>query len=267
MSSYYPHSPSTSQKSRTTTSSHPCHPSTTTPSTPHLPSLTSLTPQGLPSDEYRTLRKRQDKHRLESHFAHNTPKGNLPNANLTTPHHHHPHQTAYQKANLPPSARLHISKLQNATRAALGPNFSFTHESYEVCRRNEESISQRAVEERRRGKSGNGRGGEPIPQRYIDEFNKMWAEDEDASDAEQARADRMVDARWRVHELPRGAGVVGGCARERREVRVDSAISVRERSEVSFEYEEERPELVSRFSTDSLVAEVKGRRGVFGRRR
>ena len=40
---------------------------------------------------------------------------------------------------------------------------------------------------------------EPIPQKYIDDINKTWHEDEEDNDATQYLADVMDDAPWRTH--------------------------------------------------------------------
>jgi hypothetical protein len=42
--------------------------------------------------------------------------------------------------------------------------------------------------------------GEPIPQKYVDEFNQIWHEYNEDNDAEQYMSDMMENAPWRMHQ-------------------------------------------------------------------
>lgn len=112
--------------------------------------------RGLPEEEYRALQKRQQRSQLETHFT----EQNRSISNLS--------KTAYQKALLPGYQRLHISQANYATYKALGESFDFTDDSFDRLQSPSVSMS---IHLRHSYK-------EPIPQRYIDEFNKKWHEDD-----------------------------------------------------------------------------------------
>ncbi|KAI8934980.1 hypothetical protein NX059_008646 [Plenodomus lindquistii] len=229
MSSNYAHYTTSIRQPRSTGSSHSSHLSNNSSESSLHSHLNSITSPGLPSEEYRTLRRRQERARLESHFTHRD--------------------------------RVRISQVKNATRHALGSSFDFTDESYERSTA-ATATPRRAVGKRREC----GKYEDPIPPRYIDEFNNMWADDDDVYDAEQVRAD-MSYAPWRVHaRMPRDVAPVEPCAYPNRVSRVDSAIAGVEARRETRSVEEVRPQLVSKFSTDSLPA-AKGMRSIFGRRR
>lgn len=84
---------------------------------------------------------------------------------------------------------LHISEVRTATRRALGPSCyrseytEFTQPDYGSHWNYEESQDSE----------------DPIPQKYLDEFNRRWHEDDEDNDADQYMADIMPNARWRRH--------------------------------------------------------------------
>jgi hypothetical protein len=142
---------------------------------------------GLPSDEYRTLRRAQDRSRLESHFS----LGEKVDATYTTT------SSAYRSAGLSQSERFRVSEVRSATRSALGSSFNFDDESYERSMRREGEYQQSrgwiSEDETRH---------DPIPKKYLDEFNRKWHEDDEDNDADQYLADCASEAKWRRHVLP-----------------------------------------------------------------
>ncbi|KAF1836821.1 hypothetical protein BDW02DRAFT_492598 [Decorospora gaudefroyi] len=134
----------------------------------------------LPDDEYKVLQERQQRAHLEAHFAQ---PALAPSHTSVRP------KTSYQEANLPQDRRAHISEIKNATRDALGSSFDFTDDSYD--RGQSSSGTRRATTQYSYE--------EPIPQRYIDEFNKKWHED-DLKYEHQYRADCTHNAGWRTHQ-------------------------------------------------------------------
>ncbi|KAH9865246.1 hypothetical protein IAQ61_009193 [Plenodomus lingam] len=220
-------------------------------STSHSPThLTTPRSTGLPSDEYRDLVKRQRRSQIESHLSH---KHSISSCSTTTTTPHTP--TPYQTTHLSPSHRLQISQVKNATRRALTPGFDFTDERYEQAQRRDTTTHKSR------------RYQEPIPQRYINEFNSKWARDDELYDAEQARADRVVNAAWRVHDGMRGDVApldASASSPPRGERRVHCGVeAVREQCLESGGCRTARPQLVSKFSTDSLGFE-ESKRGMFG---
>ncbi|KAH6870188.1 hypothetical protein BKA58DRAFT_457539 [Alternaria rosae] len=125
---------------------------------PALHYRSSIPSDYLPNDEYRYLVKHQDRSRLEAHFA--QPSLQRPQKLL--------HKTAYQKqGNLSRERRADISATKFATRAALGVGFDFTDEGYDRmqagCNLPETPSSSGEHEECDE---------EPVPTRYIAEFNE-----------------------------------------------------------------------------------------------
>jgi hypothetical protein len=135
-------------------------------------------PGCLPSDEFQKLRKQQERSRLEHPGSPN--------------HYMHPN-TPYQRVGLSPDARLRISAVKKATRAALGPSFDFTHDNYT---RSQRSTNTSPVPSARRRVE---KSLDPIPQRYIDEFNRKWRDDDWIYDSHQYAADMTYNAPWRAH--------------------------------------------------------------------
>lgn len=136
---------------------------------------------GLPGDEYSRLYKRD---RLNTHYEH---RGNRDAPFLE------PTRSAYRDAGLSLESRVRVSETRNATRAALGSSFDFTDDGYERSRRREDNY------QRSRGWIDDEPRRAPIPQKYQDEFNKLWNEDEEANGAYQYRSDSSSDAPWREH--------------------------------------------------------------------
>jgi hypothetical protein len=145
--------------------------------TGELLSPTSSESSSLPGNEYKRLQQRQKIERLNAYFE----QPHLPLSYTSA----RP-KTSYQQARIPRERRVEISEVGNATRIALGSNFDFTHESYR-SQRSAAAHTTRTSERK-----------EPIPQRYIDEFNNKWAED-DRIYEHQRQADYTYNADWRTH--------------------------------------------------------------------
>jgi hypothetical protein len=157
------------------TSSYTSTPTSYCPS-PHHPALyyrSSIPSDYLPNDEYRYLVKRQDRSRLEAHFA--------------QPSHTSSHampRTAYQEqGNLGSSRRAQISGTAYATRAALGSGFDFTDEGFDHMQTVDglQSPSTWYYEL--------GSDEEPIPARYIAEFNEKLRDAERRYSKHERRSD------------------------------------------------------------------------------
>ncbi|KAF1917141.1 hypothetical protein BDU57DRAFT_548696 [Ampelomyces quisqualis] len=138
----------------------------------------------LPSNEFRTLRRAQDHERLNTHFEH---RGNR--HDKTTPPY-----SAFRAKGLSQDERVRVSETRKATRAALGASFDFDDDSYKRSRRRDDDYA------RPRGWKEDAPCSEAIPQRYIDDFNKRWHEDDEENDADRYLADHTPEARWRKHE-------------------------------------------------------------------
>lgn len=134
---------------------------------------------GLPGDEFRILQKRQNRDRLDAHFSHYA----------SPSYSHHPRPVCRDMPSTQ-DARLLISEVKNATRQALGRNFDFTDDWHDRTKRHE------SVETRGDAKEY----GEPIPQKYLDEYHKWSREDDAKYDADQSMADYTPGARWRAHD-------------------------------------------------------------------
>ncbi|RMZ74222.1 hypothetical protein GMOD_00003229 [Pyrenophora seminiperda CCB06] len=211
---------------------------------------TSPTVRSLPDEEYRALRRSQQKAELNAYFAQPSllPRSSIP-------------RTAYQEAELSQSRRSQISDVKDATRRALGSNFDFTDVGYERSSSSQRSSS--ATSPSRYSAATSSSYEEKIPQRYIDEFNEKWFEDDLKYGAKQYAADRDGSASWRTHEamygdirpLPRRDTTLRYTAQSDLDSRVDNAI------------EEPRPQLTSRWSVSTIdsVDEPK-KRSLLGRR-
>lgn len=202
---------------------------------------------GLPSDEYRILKKRQEIGRLEAHFADSS---NPPSCSIP--------YTPFQQVGIPQESRTLISETRNATRSALGASFDFTDDSYDRSQRTGAVDMLRLVELRRERRNRK----PPIPQRYLDEFNRKWAYDEEMYEPSQSIADYAYDAPWRFH-TPMHTDIVPVPYRDTHGPRT------RLGREYYGECEQrpairETPPLVSKFSFDSEI-EPK-RRSLFGLR-
>jgi hypothetical protein len=140
-------------------------------------------PAGLPGEEYRKLRRGQDRERLEKHFepreSHFKPLISL--------------HSAYRTASLSQDQRLRISEVKSATRVALGSSFDFDDDSYGRLDRHEHKY------QRSHGWVDDAAQGGNIPQKYLDEFNQHWHEDDEENDADQYMADHAREAPWRKH--------------------------------------------------------------------
>jgi hypothetical protein len=141
-----------------------------------IESPTSGEASSLPGDEFRRLQKRQQTERLNAYFG----QSHLPPSYTAI----RP-KTSYQQANIPRERRVAISEVSNATRLALGASFNFTDESYRSQRIHTARPTTSDAENL-------------TPQRYIEEFNKKWAED-DAKYEHQTQADYTFNAGWRTH--------------------------------------------------------------------
>jgi hypothetical protein len=195
---------------------------------------------GLPGDEYTRLRLRD---LLNTHFEHRENR----NAACSKQS-----RSAYRDAGLLREERVHISEVRRATRAALGSGFDFMDNGYERSRRCEDSSL------RSWGWIDHEPHRDSIPQKYQDEFNKLWHEDDEANDALQYRADRTRNAPWRDHvmlersrlnveTLPtRRSGTSAGLCR------VDSGYSGGNRRPITLT-KKPLPVLTSKFSFESLA--------------
>jgi hypothetical protein len=152
-------------------------------------SPTSSSASSLPGDEYRRLQKRQQHERLDAYFS----QPHLaPSYTSIRP------KTSYQAAHLPRERRVEISEVANATRRALGSNFDFTDGSYNCSQRTAAVSILHSARSRRNADREEKE--EPMPQRYIDEFNKRWHEDDLTYERQhQYRADYTHSAEWRSH--------------------------------------------------------------------
>ena len=140
----------------------------------------SIPPDYLPNDEYRYLVKQQYRSRLEAHFAQPSLSSTR---NIIS-------KTPYQKqGNLSRERRAEISAAKFATRAALGVGFDFTDEGFDRMRAldNPQGSWTRPDEDEDSDE-------EPIPARYIAEFNeemrkfeRMYDEDQHPSDIHASR--------------------------------------------------------------------------------
>lgn len=148
---------------------------------------------GLPNDEFRTLRKRQDRERLNIHFEH---KGNR-YGTVEFPY-SADREDGYRRKGLPQGERVRVSEIRNATRAVLGASFDFGDDSYERSRRRNDDYARSRgwKDDAPRGRT------ELIPHKYLDEFIKGWHEDVEDNDPDQYLADNTLwlDATWRRHE-------------------------------------------------------------------
>jgi hypothetical protein len=195
---------------------------------------------GLPHDEYRTLRRAQDRERLETHFEHD---GSRLKSYIAP-------QSAYRNAVLSQRERLRVSEILSATRAALGPSFDFDDHSYErlQVREDEYQRSREWVDDEPRDG--------PIPKKYRDEFDRWWHEDMEDNDPDQYLADNICEAPWRKHVPPQRHRLnvervpVGPCT---------SATAYREDSAHGSEYE--RPPFTTSMSSfDNRVKPLQRRR-------
>ncbi|KAF2267320.1 hypothetical protein CC78DRAFT_577274 [Lojkania enalia] len=149
------------------------------PATTHGASIRS---PGLPAELHAHLEGRQ---RIESLYARRTD---------TMKNHYSTNSTessstsSFKSSYTSEGQRLFSSQIRHATRKALGPGFNpegiDSHEPYYVPNKPNYYSDYRRLE---------------IPQRYIDEFNCRWHEDDEDNDADQFIADTVRDALWRKH--------------------------------------------------------------------
>ncbi|KAH7090711.1 hypothetical protein FB567DRAFT_520494 [Paraphoma chrysanthemicola] len=136
---------------------------------------------GLPADEYQTLRRANDRERLERHFKSGSRSRAL-----------QPSRSAYRDAGLSYTQRHDISEVRNATRAALGASFDFTDDTYGRSTRHRDEY------ERSRGWTDDKPSpSDAIPQRYLKEHNQRWHEDDEDNDADRYLDDHNRNAIWR----------------------------------------------------------------------
>lgn len=133
--------------------------------------------------ESRNIRRDQDRERLEKHLEHRGNSGH----SYPAPH------SNYRDAGLSEGERVRISQVKSATRAALGPSFHFDDGTFHRSRRHNNY-------QRSQGWTDHTENGiKDIPQKYIDEFNQKWHEDDEDNDADQYLADYAGEAPWRKH--------------------------------------------------------------------
>ena len=198
------------------------------------------------------MQKRQNRDRIDAHFSPSSHHSSYSPAS---------YRTSYQERGLDPEHRLRISEVRNATHQALGAGFEFTDESYDDMQR---------VAESGRGTTGTGTyKDDPIPQHYIDEFNKMMYEDDLENDRDQYTADCTPEAPWRAHwsmyndikPLARRETPPLQCVPSVQLERHDSAM---EEDASEPRPLTRRPQLVSKFSWDSSVDEKPRKRRFWG---
>lgn len=199
---------------------------------------------GLPGDEYRALRKLQQRNRLEEHFAHNG--SSKTRISPQTPKPADGHSI---------SNRVHASDVKYTTRKALGANFDFTDGGYERARAATEA--RRTVGQKEQGKHE-----KAIPQKYIDEFNKKWQEDDERYESDLWKAYCTDNAAWRKHEAMYSdiAPLVYKAEprymkHTERVQRVPSYVANSSQYTSKEPVSLDKPSLVSRFSFDSVVTE------------
>ncbi|KAF2256872.1 hypothetical protein BU26DRAFT_558308 [Trematosphaeria pertusa] len=201
-----------------------------------------LSSPGLPSEQYAALAGRQ---KVEGLFS----RGGSSQAGYSpsppkTPRFNSP-QRSY--AGLTQEQRLHASEVRHATRKLRGPSFDFDDESYSSAGRH-----------RYGGHWDYRDDGKPIPQKYIDEFNQKWHEDDEDNDADQFIADYQCDATWREHQsvyscsAPRCEYEVADMTRHVEDYKRSQGQAPRaHRRTVRRAEAEPRPDLFSKFSWDS----------------
>jgi hypothetical protein len=220
-----------------------------------------MTPKtfGLPHDEYLSLRRALDREQVEKHFEHS---GGKPVTSYL--------RSTYRNAGLSQPERYRISEVGAATRVALGPSFDFEKDSFE------RSMRRQGEYERSRGWADDGRSGvTPIPPKYRNEFNQKWHEDEEDLDADQYLADLRKDAPWRTHYssqafLDRDVAEMSAprSYRDATPQRHNNAVDVRDvqRYDSAVDVQDERPQLISNFSTED-IEKAPRRRNFFDRLR
>jgi hypothetical protein len=178
------------QTSLTTTKMPSTHRSSRSAASEGIRSPTSSEASTLPGDEYRRLQKLQQQARLNTYFE----QPHLPPSYTSI----RP-KTSYQAwPHLTRERRSEISEVANATRLALGSSFDFTDESYNCSQRSGAVDTLRSAATRRDDVASEKE--KSIPQRYIDEFNKRWHEDDLQYERQhQYKADYTPKAAWRSH--------------------------------------------------------------------
>jgi hypothetical protein len=156
---------------------------------------------GLPSEEYTLLKKRKNgallyTHLKDVHLCHHVaytgrirhgPKPDLPRKM--------PGNTANLGKRRSPKHTdrvLQESQIASATRQALGPSWHPIEYLYDDL---EYSGVPRVSSDRNDQLQEKG----PIPDIYLQEFNRMWYEDDEDNDADQLLADLTPNAPWRNH--------------------------------------------------------------------
>ncbi|KAF2273313.1 uncharacterized protein EI97DRAFT_445050 [Westerdykella ornata] len=160
--------------------------------------------QRLPADEYRYL---QTRHTLEKHFGGRSPamtsrsdaSSSLSMTKSTSSKHSSSSSSNKKDSRLTHDQRTSVSEIRYATRKALGPSFDFT-DTYVAPKRKTTRHHYGNDEEA---------GKEHIPQRYIDEFNRRWVQDDFEEDAHQFVMDCLPNgvAPWRRHQALVPTGV------------------------------------------------------------
>jgi hypothetical protein len=143
---------------------------------------------GLPSEQHAALVNQQKAERL--HQRHANEKRGVPRTSTRAPL----TEPRPSRTNLTPAHNLHRAAVRSATRKALRTHLDDSLES-------SYNGSIRAGRENTpHGSHWDYRGeAQPIPQKYIDEFNKKWHEDDEDNEADQYMAD-VANAPWRIHQ-------------------------------------------------------------------
>lgn len=113
-------------------------------------------------------------------------------------------RSSVESSRLSPEQRLAKSEMRSATRQALGhswhPSDGFSDSSSSAGSYQSTYGSHWEYKD----------DGKPIPQEYIDQFNRRWHEDDEDNDADQFVADMQRDATWRKHQALRPMYIPGG---------------------------------------------------------
>lgn len=137
----------------------------------------------LPAEEHEHLK---NKYRLEEHYR--SPRLSGISANLSSVSRY---PSSRKKSSDEIEHRFKSSEIRHATRKALGPSFDFSDDSF---------TSLGSAQRRGTVQASPEEHSSPIPQRYLDEYNRWCYEDEMSHEADQYKDDMAPKAPWRHHE-------------------------------------------------------------------
>ncbi|KAF2675966.1 hypothetical protein K458DRAFT_397446 [Lentithecium fluviatile CBS 122367] len=140
---------------------------------------------GLPSEQHAALVGRQ---KIEQLYERRGSEASTSTSTCTTSY-----GSRFSHYNLSKEQRLRRSEVKSLTRQALGSSFTPEYDYHAGSYVGREPPAYG-------GQWDYYDGGEAIPQKYINEFNRMWHEDDEDNDAERYVADMMPNAPWHQHE-------------------------------------------------------------------